>query len=138
MQLEQDFEIASNEYENVNAAMKQDLPRFMTLATRFIDPLFHSFYYMQYVTNTPIPFFSSSMVFSCRLNIFYMILEKIGQFSEGKYTVDVSPAQIALEYEEKRGDSAEVIEALSIIQRFVSTGMYTLSRLPFNLTHNPL
>jgi len=48
-QLEQDFEIATNEYENLNAAMKQDIPRFMTLATRFIDPLFHSFYYMQYV-----------------------------------------------------------------------------------------
>jgi amphiphysin len=48
-QLEQDFEIASNDYENINAAMKQDLPRFMTLATRFIDPLFHSYYYMQYV-----------------------------------------------------------------------------------------
>jgi hypothetical protein len=48
-QLEQDFEIASNEYENLNAAMKQDLPRFMALATSFIDPLFHSYYYMQYV-----------------------------------------------------------------------------------------
>ncbi len=47
--MEQDFEIASTDYENLNAAMKQDLPRFMMLATRFIDPLFHSFYYMQYV-----------------------------------------------------------------------------------------
>jgi hypothetical protein len=68
-----------------------------------------------------------------------MILEKIGQFSEGKYTVDMPAAQIALEYEEKRGGAAEVIEALSINQRFVSTGMYTtLSRFPFNLTHNPV
>ena len=49
LQLEQDFEIATNEYENLNAAMKQDIPRFMALATRFIDPLFHSYYYMQYV-----------------------------------------------------------------------------------------
>jgi hypothetical protein len=49
VQLEQDFEIATNEYENLNTAMKQDLPRFMMLATRFINPLFHSFYYMQYV-----------------------------------------------------------------------------------------
>ncbi|KAF8272337.1 hypothetical protein EI94DRAFT_1769863 [Lactarius quietus] len=109
--LEQDFEIASNEYENVNAAMKQDLPRFMTLVTRFIDPLFHSFYYMQ-------------------LNIFYMILEKISQFSEGKYTVDMPAAQIAVEYEEKRGDAAAVIEALSINQRFVSTCMCTRRSLP--------
>lgn len=58
LQLEQDFENASNDYENLNAAMKQDLPRFMMLATRFIDPLFHSFYYMQYVR-------SHHAVFSC-------------------------------------------------------------------------
>ncbi|KAI0252672.1 hypothetical protein BJV78DRAFT_1200291 [Lactifluus subvellereus] len=100
--LEQDFEIASNEFENINAAMKQDLPRFMTLATRFIDPLFHSYYYMQ-------------------LNIFYMILDKISQFSEGKYAVDVPAAQIIADYENKRGDVGAVVEALSINQRFVST-----------------
>ncbi|KAF8499111.1 BAR-domain-containing protein [Russula emetica] len=100
--LEQDFEIASNEYENVNAIMKQDLPRFMMLATRFINPLFHSFFYMQ-------------------LNIFYMILDKINQFSEGKYTVDMPASQITAEFEEKRGDAAAVIEALSITQRFIST-----------------
>jgi amphiphysin len=100
--LEQDFEIASNEFENINAALKQDLPRFMMLTTRFINPLFHSFFYMQ-------------------LNIYYMILDKINQFSEGKYTVDVPASQIAAEYEDKRGDSAAVIEALSITQRFIST-----------------
>jgi amphiphysin len=49
VQLEQDFEIASNEFENINVALKQDLPRFMMLTTRFINPLFHSFFYMQYV-----------------------------------------------------------------------------------------
>lgn len=100
--LEQDFENASTDYENLNAAMKQDLPRFMMLATRFIDPLFHSFYYMQ-------------------LNIYYMILDKISQFSEGKYTIDVPADQICVDFEEKRGDSAAVIEALSITQRFIST-----------------
>ena len=46
-QLEQDFEIATNEYENINGALKGDLPRFMQLAVQFIDPLYHSFYYMQ-------------------------------------------------------------------------------------------
>ena len=50
-----------------------------------------------------------------------MILEKINQFSEDKYDVDVSAAQITADFEEKRGDSAAVIEALSITQRFVST-----------------
>ena len=46
-QLEQDFEIASNEYDFINTAMKNELPRFLVQATQFIDPLFHSFYYMQ-------------------------------------------------------------------------------------------
>lgn len=48
-QLEQDFEIASNEYDYINTALKTDLPRFMQMSTQFIDPLFHSFFYMQYV-----------------------------------------------------------------------------------------
>ena len=52
-QLEQDFELASNEYEYINNALKTDLPRFMTLAAQFIDPLFNSFFYMQYVSCAP-------------------------------------------------------------------------------------
>jgi BAR domain len=46
-QLEQDFEHATNEYDYLNTALKQDMPKFMVLATKFIDPLFHSFFYMQ-------------------------------------------------------------------------------------------
>jgi len=49
--LEQDFEIATSEYDYINNALKTDLPRFMILATNFIDPLFHSFFYMQYVSS---------------------------------------------------------------------------------------
>jgi len=30
--------------------MKAELPQFMALATQFIDPLFHSYYYMQFVS----------------------------------------------------------------------------------------
>lgn len=47
IQLEQDFEIASNEYDYINTTLKNELPRFLTQATQFIDPLFHSFFYMQ-------------------------------------------------------------------------------------------
>ena len=50
-----------------------------------------------------------------------MLLDKINQFSEGNYIVDVPYSQITAEFEEKRGDSAAVIEALSVTQRFVST-----------------
>lgn len=38
-----------NEYETYNNALKTDMPTFMRLAAQFINPLFHSFYYMQYV-----------------------------------------------------------------------------------------
>ncbi|KLO11290.1 BAR-domain-containing protein [Schizopora paradoxa] len=100
--LEQDFEVATNEYDYINTAMKNDLPRFMMLAVQFIDPLYHSFYYMQ-------------------LNIFYMILEKVQGFAQGKYDVSVATAQIGQEYEEKRSDAWERIENMSITKRIIST-----------------
>ncbi len=47
--LEQDFETAKADYEYFNNALKDELPRFFELAATFMTPLFHSFYYMQYV-----------------------------------------------------------------------------------------
>ncbi|OCH88366.1 BAR-domain-containing protein [Obba rivulosa] len=100
--LEQDFEVASTEYEYINTALKNELPRFLTQATQFIDPLFHSFFYMQ-------------------LNIFYMLLEKLSGFAEGKFDVSITGAEIATEYEQKRNDAQAEIEALTITQRYTST-----------------
>ena len=101
--LEQDFEIAMNEYEYINTALKQDLPRFMQLATAFIDPLFNSFFYMQ-------------------LNIYYLLLEKMQSFADNsKYDVSTaSGPQIQHDYESKRTDAWEHIESLSIIKRIIS------------------
>jgi len=101
--LEQDFEIASNEYDYINTAMKTDLPKFMQLATRFIDPLFHSFFYMQ-------------------LNIFYLLLEKLNGFAESsQINVAVPAAQVVPDYEARRTDAHAHIENLSITKRIVST-----------------
>ncbi|KAH8120689.1 BAR-domain-containing protein [Phellopilus nigrolimitatus] len=100
--LEQDFEVATNEYEYINNAMKQDLPRFMVLSSQFIDPLYNSFYYMQ-------------------LNIFYMLMEKLNGFAEGKYDVHVPTTQISQDYEDKRTDAWERIENMGITKRIVST-----------------
>lgn len=33
--------------------MKQELPAFLQMAAAFSDPIFHSFYYMQYVILAP-------------------------------------------------------------------------------------
>uniref|UniRef100_A0A0W0F9Y5 BAR-domain-containing protein n=1 Tax=Moniliophthora roreri TaxID=221103 RepID=A0A0W0F9Y5_MONRR len=102
--LEQDFEMATNEYDYINTALKNDLPRFMQLSAQFIDPLFHSFFYMQ-------------------LNIFYMILEKMNSFAEeAKYDITNVPGnQIAADYEEKRTDAWQTIEGLNITKRIIST-----------------
>lgn len=101
--LEQDYEVATNEYDYINNTLKQDLPRFMQLATHFIDPLFHSFYYMQ-------------------LNIYYLFLEKLNTFAEGRYDVSTVPgSQIQLEYENKRTDAWSQIEDLNITKRIIST-----------------
>lgn len=47
--LEQDFEAATADYEYYNNAMKEELPIFFEKVKALINPLFHSFYYMQYV-----------------------------------------------------------------------------------------
>ncbi|THG94135.1 hypothetical protein EW026_g7274 [Hermanssonia centrifuga] len=108
--LEQDFEIASNEYEYINTAMKTDLPRFMQMATQFIDPLFHSFFYMQ-------------------LNIFYLLLEKLNGFAEAaKFDVNVTHAQIIPDYEDRRTDAMARLEELNISKRMISTSKFVQSQ----------
>ncbi|ORY32784.1 hypothetical protein BCR39DRAFT_464181 [Naematelia encephala] len=98
--IEQDFEIASGEYEHYNNLLKTELPEFLALAARFIDPLFHSFYYMQ-------------------LNVYYIMLDKIQSFADGKY--DLERKDVEAVYFEQRGDAAEKIEEFQITKRMVST-----------------
>jgi len=98
--IEQDFELASGEYEHYNNLLKTELPAFLHMATRFIDPLFHSFYYMQ-------------------LNVYYIVLEKVQAFADGKY--DLERKDIENIYLEQRGDAAEQIEELQITKRIAST-----------------
>jgi len=100
--LEQDFELAVSEYEMINNAMKSDLPRFMVMATQFIDPLFHSFFYMQ-------------------LNIFYLMLEKLQSFASGKYEVTGTPQEIEEAYHARTTDAVERMDQLVITKRIAST-----------------
>ncbi|KAF5312743.1 hypothetical protein D9619_003107 [Psilocybe cf. subviscida] len=114
--LEQDFEVATNEYDYINNALKQDLPRFMMLSTQFIDPLFNSLFYMHALQNY------AENVWPIRLNIYYLLLEKMNSFAEEcKYDISNVPgAQIAQDYENNRTDAWNVIESLGIIKRIVS------------------
>jgi len=119
--LEQDFELATNEYDYINNAMKADLPRFMTMATQFIDPLFHSFFYMQ-------------------LNIFYVLLEKMNSFAEeAKFDVANTPGeQISDDYVQKRTDAWQKIEDMNIIKRIISVSkMVQASRNQSTLGRTP-
>jgi amphiphysin len=50
------------------------------------------------------------------------MLEKLQTFAEKKYQTGLPPDHIIAEYEEKRGDVVEQIEALNITRRVVSTG----------------
>lgn len=98
----------------------------MVLATQYIDPLFHSFYYMQYVAI----FFQtyafgelilvSFLIF--RLNIFYLTVEKLRGFAEKKYTLVSSGAEIEQAYLDSKTDASSRIESLEITKRVVSTG----------------
>ena len=63
--IEQDFEIASADYEQHNTALKTELPQFFALATAFITPLFESFYYMQCQS-------------SCEIRLYLLILAILG------------------------------------------------------------
>jgi hypothetical protein len=102
--MEQDFEISSNDYTNINTALKTELPHLMMLVTRFMDPLFQSFFYMQ-------------------LNIYYLILEKMQSFAEGKYNISLGFAEISADYEERKSDAQERVENMNIVKKIISVCM---------------
>ncbi|PWN49557.1 BAR-domain-containing protein [Violaceomyces palustris] len=94
--VEQDYETAAADYEYYNNALKEELPKFFDLAARFMTPLFHSFYYMQ-------------------LNVFYLTLERLQSFTEGKYDLsNNSIANVEQSYADQLTDAAERLEALTI------------------------
>ena len=56
-----------------------------------------------------------------RLNIYYMVLEKLSGFAEGKYDVSLPLQDIAADYEAKKSDALQQIEDMAIAKRIVST-----------------
>ncbi|PWY87493.1 BAR-domain-containing protein [Aspergillus heteromorphus CBS 117.55] len=96
---ENDVEQATQEYNNYNDLLKEELPKLFALEAEFIRPLFQSFYYMQ-------------------LNVFYTLHEKMQGINIGYFdlTLDIEEA-----FEAKRGDVKERAEALTIVH-FKTTG----------------
>lgn len=98
----------------------------MQLATQFIDPLFHSFYYMQCVTSSILLRDVLLIILLHRLNIYYLFLEKMNTFAEGRYDVTTCPgSQIQSDYENNRTDAWSQIEDLNITKRIISTCAYS-------------
>jgi amphiphysin len=133
---EQEYEAALQDYEHYNNLLKTEIPRFLQLTTSFISPLFHSFFYMQYVTISHARFYIAKMVIdgeavtnfphllhvSNRLNILYTTYGKLQQFSEGRF--DLNQTDIESIYLERLGDTHSRIEELTITKRPASTGKY--------------
>lgn len=96
---ENDVDQATQEYNQYNDLLKEELPKLFELEAEFIQPLFQSFYYMQ-------------------LNVFYTLHEKMQGVNIGYFdlTRDIEEA-----YESKRGDAKEKAEELTIVH-FKTTG----------------
>lgn len=73
-----------------------------------------------------VPSFASSLP-AHRLNIYYLILEKMNSFADSaKYDIASMPgSQIQQSYEEGRTDAWYVIENMNIVKRIVSVCAYT-------------
>lgn len=93
--LEQDFETAAADYEYYNNALKEELPQLFEMSSRFISPLWQSFYYMQ-------------------LNVFYLSLDKLQTFTQGKYDISQQAGSVEDIYAQQLTDAAEQMEALTI------------------------
>lgn len=93
--VEADYETSMADYEYFNNALKEELPNFFEMAAEFVKPLFHSFYYMQ-------------------LNVLYLTLDRIQEFAQGRYELNVPQAQIQSDYEAALGDTVDQLENMSI------------------------
>ncbi|GAB7340445.1 hypothetical protein MBLNU457_6876t2 [Dothideomycetes sp. NU457] len=90
---ENDVDLATQEYEMYNNLLKEQLPELFRLEREFILPLFQSFYYMQ-------------------LNVFYTLHERMQSIDIGYFNLQLN---IEEAFEEKRGDTQERAEALTIV-----------------------
>jgi len=98
----------------------------MVMATQFIDPLFHSFFYMQYVCSPEVG--ARSLTSIRRLNIYYLMMEKIQGFvQENKFRPGASGSEVQGDYDNDRTDAAQQVEGLHITKRIASTGIGTCS-----------
>ncbi|KAK4052468.1 BAR adaptor protein Hob1 [Microbotryomycetes sp. JL201] len=99
--LEQDLEMATQEYEFYNNALKSEIPHFLQLTTAFITPIFQTFYFI-------------------KVGILYTLLEKINGWGGQTYG-DLSIDGIEAMHYERLGDTVDQLDALTITRRMGNT-----------------
>ena len=96
---ENNFEVAAQEYDDLNKLLKAELEDLFKQVKQFILPLFQSFYYMQ-------------------LNVFYTLHEKMQNIDIGYFDLTLG---IEDAFEQKRGEIQGQAEAIPIV-KFKTTG----------------
>ncbi|KAF9431759.1 hypothetical protein BGZ76_011735 [Entomortierella beljakovae] len=94
--LESQLQVATADYEGLNNLLKEELPGYFWLRTQLMEPIFHSFYYLQ-------------------LRIANILLDRIDPLSRSGYydlTMDVVGG-----YEARKGDIAPTLESVEIITK---------------------
>ncbi|KAF9357048.1 hypothetical protein BGX34_009621 [Mortierella sp. NVP85] len=94
--LESQLEVATADYEGLNAMLKEELPGYFWLRTQLMEPIFHTFYFLQ-------------------LRIYGILLDRIDPLSRSGYydlTMDVIRG-----YEARKGDIAPTLESVEIITK---------------------
>ncbi|KAF9189273.1 hypothetical protein BGZ51_009720 [Haplosporangium sp. Z 767] len=102
--LESQLEVATADYEGLNGLLKEELPGYFWLRTQLMEPIFHSFYFLQ-------------------LRIYNILLDRIDPLSRSGYydlTMDVIQG-----YEARKDDITPTLESVEIITKRAITTSYT-------------
>lgn len=102
--LESQLEVATADYEGLNNALKEELPGYFWLRTQLMEPISHTFYFLQ-------------------LRIFGILLDRIDPLARSGYydlTMDIVRG-----YEARKGDIAPTIESIEVLAKRSVGSPYT-------------
>ncbi|KAG0202949.1 hypothetical protein BGX28_004702 [Mortierella sp. GBA30] len=102
--LESQLEVATADYEGLNNLLKEELPGYFWLRTQLMEPIFHSFFFLQ-------------------LRVYNILLDRIDPLSRSGYydlTMDVVQG-----YDARKDDITPTLESVEIITKRAITTSYT-------------
>ncbi|KAI8594771.1 hypothetical protein EDD21DRAFT_426666, partial [Dissophora ornata] len=94
--LESQLEVATADYEGLNGLLREELPGFFYYKTQLMEPIFHTFYYLQ-------------------LRIYNIMLDRLGPLSGNGY-FDLS-RDVVQGYEARKPDTLATVESVEIITK---------------------